>query len=135
MSSRPLDEQYECPIPTFTVEVSKSNETWPQLLSEADERHFSPLTGVMVWLGVKICPETERTRVCLKERDTLTRYGSPLALIGYIRTDVPCHTTITIPKRLMHHGVPNQLIPPTTTPDYILDLELLREAINLFREA
>ena len=124
------------PYPTFTVEISKSNETWPQLLREADERHFSPLTGVMVWLGVKIFPETDQMRVCLKERDPITGHGSlDPPITGYISTDVPCQATITIPKRLIYHGVPNQLIPPTTTPDYILDLELIREAINSFRQA
>jgi hypothetical protein len=92
----------------------------------------------MVWLGVKIYPETERMRVCLKERDTLIGYGSldpPLAVTEYIKTDIPCQATITIPKCLIYHGVPNHLIPPTTTPDYILDLELIREAIDSFREA
>jgi hypothetical protein len=92
----------------------------------------------MVWLGAKIFPETKRMRVCLKERDTITGYGSldpPLTITGYIATDVPCQATITIPKHLIYHGVPNHLIPPTTTPDYILDLELIREAINSFQQA
>lgn len=79
----------------------------------------------MVWLGVKIFPETDRMRVCLKERDTI---------IGH-STDVPCPATMTIPKRLIYHGVPSQSIPPTTTPDCLLDLELIREAISSFRQA
>jgi hypothetical protein len=84
--------------PTFTVEIAKSNETWPQLLREADELHFSPLTGIMVSLGAKIFLETDRMCVYLKERDMITGHGSlnpPLAITGYIRT---CQATITIPN-------------------------------------
>ena len=88
----------------------------------------------MVWLGVKIFPETDQMRVCLKERDPITGHGSlDPPITGYISTDVPCQATITILKYFIYHSVPNQSIPPTSTPDYILDLELIREAINSFR--
>ena len=92
----------------------------------------------MVRLGVKIFPEPKRMRVCLKERDTITGYGSrepPFTITWYIATDVPCQATITIPKYLIYHDVSNQLVPPTITPDYILDLGLIREAINSFQQA
>lgn len=58
---------------------------------------FYLLQGIMVWLGVKIFFETDRMRVCLKERDTITGHGSldtPLAITGYIGTDVPCQALI-----------------------------------------
>jgi hypothetical protein len=34
--------------PNFTVEVAKSHESWDRLLAGADEKHFSPLTGVVM---------------------------------------------------------------------------------------
>ena len=54
----------------------------------------------------------------------------PLACIGFVRTDVPCNASITIPKRLLYYGVPNGSIPSTNPADFILDLNIVREAIN-----
>ena len=53
----------------------------------------------------------------------------PLAETGYTDATTPCASTIIIPKRLVYHGVPPPLIPPTVTPDYILPLELVRREI------
>lgn len=117
--------------PNFTVEIAKSHESWDQLLSDANAKHFSPLTGIVVWLGIKIY-NSERMRVCLSEWDKVQGYGAvdpPLACTGFIRTNVPCNASITIPKRLIYYGVPNGLIPTTISPDYILDLNIVREAV------
>lgn len=118
--------------PNFTVEVAKSHETWNELLDDADIKHFSALTGIVLWLGIKIYP-TRRMRVCLLERDTNNGWGARmpmLACTGYIDTSSPCHASIVLPKRLLYHGVPNASIPPTQTPDYVLNLEIIRKAIN-----
>ena len=114
------------------MEIAKSHDSWDRLLSDANDKHFSPLTGIVLWLGIKIY-NSERMRVCLLERDMVQGYGAvdpPLACIGFIRTDVPCNASITIPKGLIYYGVPNGLMPPTISPDYILDLNIVREAIN-----
>jgi hypothetical protein len=60
--------------PTFTVEVGKSHESWDQLLQDADRKHFAAITGVMVYLGIKIFP-SKRMRACLLERDTNQGFG------------------------------------------------------------
>jgi len=118
--------------PTFTVQVAKSHESWDRLIADAGTKHFANITGVMVWLGFKIYP-TQRMKVCLLERDTVQGFGSldpPLASTNFIDTTVPCQEQIIIPKRLIFHGVPIALVPPTSTPDYVLDLEIIREAID-----
>ena len=117
--------------PNFTVEVAKSHESWGKLLRDAEEKHFSPLTGVVVYLGIKIYP-TQRIRVCLLERDAVQGFGylnPPLAETGYIDINVPCNITIVIPKRLIFFGVPPALVPPTVTPDYNLDVDIIRRRI------
>jgi len=53
-----------------------------------------------------------------------------LACTGFIDTTSPCHASIVLPKRLLYHGVPNVAIPPTQTPDYVLNLEIIRKAID-----
>jgi hypothetical protein len=72
-------------------------------------------------------------RVCLKERDMIQRFGAmvpPLAITGFIDTTAPCQVSIVLPKRLLYHGVPNAHIPATITPDYVLDLNIIRGAID-----
>jgi hypothetical protein len=81
----------------------------------------------LLWLGIKIHP-SERMGVCLLERDTAQgswALNPPLASTGFIDTTVPSTASIVIPKRLLSHGVPIALIPPTLTPDYVLDLNIL----------
>ena len=118
--------------PNFTIEVAKSHESWGRLIANGVTKHFSPMTGIVLWLGIKIYP-SERMRVCLLERDTTQGFGAlnpPLASTGFIDTTVPCTASIVIPKRLLYYGVPIALTPPTLTPDYILDFDIIREAID-----
>jgi hypothetical protein len=42
--------------PTFTVEIAKSHELWDKLQRDANDKHFSADTGIVVFLGVKIYP-------------------------------------------------------------------------------
>jgi hypothetical protein len=76
--------------PTFTIEVAKTNESEPQLLSDAATKHFSPMTGVVVWLGIKIYP-THLFSVTLLERDIQRGFGAlqPLAYTGFLNTVGP----------------------------------------------
>ena len=65
--------------------------------------HFAPITGVVVYLGIKIYP-TKTMRVCLLERDTVQGFGyldPPLSQTGFIDINVPCNITIVVPKRLI----------------------------------
>jgi hypothetical protein len=123
--------------PNFTIEVAKSHESWDRLIADGISKHFSPMTGIVLWLGIKIY-RSERMRVCLLERDMAQGFGAlnpPLASTGFISTTEPCNASIVIPKRLLFHGVPTALIPPTLTPDYVLDLNILRVAIDKNFEA
>ena len=123
--------------PNFTIEVAKSHETWERLIAEGISKHFSPMTGIVLWLGIKIYP-SERMKVCLLERDMAQGFGAlnpPLASTDFISTRDPCNVSIVIPKRLLFHGVPIALIPPTMTTDYVLDLNILRVAIDKNFEA
>ena len=117
--------------PNFTVEVGKS-QSWDKLLADAELKHFAAMTGIVLWLGIKIYP-TRRMRVCLLERDMTRGSGvlmPMLACTGFIDTNAPCQASIVVPKRLLYHGVPNAAIPPTQTADYILDLEIIRKSVN-----
>jgi hypothetical protein len=124
------------PCPTFTIQVAKIHESKIQLLDDAVNKHFAAMTGVMVWLGIKIYP-THRMKITLLERDVTQGFGAvnpPLADTGFISTVGPCTVSITVPKRLIFHGVPNNLVPPTATSDFILDSKHIREAneMNFF---
>ena len=68
-------------------------------------------------------------RVCLLERDAVQGFGylnPPLAQTGSIDINVPCNITMVIPKCLIFFGVPPALVPPTVTPDYNLDVDIIR---------
>jgi hypothetical protein len=117
--------------PTFTVEVAKSHETLPQLERDAAEKHFALGTGVMIYLGIKIFP-TQRMCVLVGERDVVQGHGMIiLTRTGFIDTTSPCQAHVTIPTHLLYHGVPAHLIPLNQPADYVLDLELIRAAIDL----
>jgi hypothetical protein len=117
--------------PNFAVEVAKSNESFQRLKDDAEAKHFSAMSGIVLYLGIKIF-DYQRMRVVLLERDTAAGSGyinPPLAETGYIDVTTPCANTIIIPKRFVYYGVPPPLISSTVTPDYILTLELVRREI------
>ena len=121
------------PYPTFTIEVAKTHESDIQLLADAVNKYFAAMTGVMVWLGIKIFPR-HHMKIMLLERDVTQGFGAvnpPLAYTEFISTVGPCAVSITIPKRLIFQGVANNLVPPTASPDFILDLNHIREASEL----
>ena len=109
------------------IEVAKAPESYDQLLRNAATKHFSALTGVMVYIGVKIYP-SRRIRVCVLVRDVGQGFGyinPPLADSGFISIDAPSNITLVVPKDLVFFGVPPALVPPTATPDYNLAIDLI----------
>ena len=43
--------------------------------------------------------------------------------------------TIVVPKRLIFFGVPAAFVPPTATPDYNLDVDIIRRRVFKYWEA
>lgn len=102
--------------PTFTVEVGKTHETYPRLLDDAEQKHFSPMTSIQVWLGVKLHVGSERMQLTLKVRDEARGYGSdPAGLVETPLIDVrqPTNLEIIVPKARIFFAVPPPL--PSTS--------------------
>jgi hypothetical protein len=120
--------------PNFTVEVGKSHESWDGLFRDCEEKHFAVMTGVVLYLRIKIYPST-LIRVCLLERDFVRGHGyanPPFGQTGLVDISVPCNDTFVVPKRLIFYGDPAP--PPTITPDYILPIELIRRRVCKYWE-
>ena len=79
-----------------------------KLLRDAEDKHFAPMTGVIVYLGIETYP-TKRMRIALLERNTLKGFGylnPPLATTGIIDINVPCNVVLVVPKRFkIFYGV------------------------------
>jgi hypothetical protein len=63
------------PYPTFTIDVAKTHESENQLVADAVNKHFAAMTGVMVWLGIRIYP-THHMKITLLERDVTQGFGA-----------------------------------------------------------
>jgi hypothetical protein len=130
---KPIGTSNVC-YPNVTVEVAKAHESWDQLLPDAAGKHFSATTGVMAYVGVKIFP-SRRIRVCLLVRNVLQGFGyidPPLADTRFINIDAPSNMTIVVPKDLIFFGVPPALVPPTVTPNYNLDVDMISQRCVTF---
>ena len=108
-----------------------------RLFRDADEKHVSATTGVGVYVGIKIYP-SEQLKTCLFERDPVRGFGylnPPLAETGFMNINHHCNITIGVPKHLIFFGVPPALVPPTATPDYSLNIDIIRSRILKYWEA
>ena len=135
--------------PNFVVEVGKDHETYPELLRDCETKHFSPLTSVQVWLGIKVYP-SRRMKVVFKLRDTVRGHGyDPAAGAETPNIDLRNPTTyeFIIPKARIFFAVPPAMVPATQfalpgpnalpppvvpvvpTDDYVLPLECFQSAI------
>jgi hypothetical protein len=88
----------------------------------------------MAYVGVKIFP-SRRIRVCLLVRNVLQGFGyidPPLADTRFINIDAPSNMTIVVPKDLIFFGVPPALVPPTVTPNYNLDVDMISQRCVTF---
>jgi hypothetical protein len=138
------------PYPTFTIEVGKTHETYPQLLADAENKHFSPITSIQVWLGIKLYPTTARMKLALKVRDAARGYGSdPNQLVEtpVMELDQPTNLQIIVPKahiffavqppwpptsltRLGANTLPPQPVPGGMTDDFVIDVETIRSNVE-----
>ena len=134
--------------PTMVIEIGVSHETYPQLLRDAEAKHFSIMTSVRVWVGVKAFPG-KRMRCAFKIRDINRGYGwdpNRGAETDYIDFAVPTQIQFIIPKAEIFFATAPANIPPTLftlpsnfalppqnnagpTDDYVLPLELFRKAL------
>ena len=135
--------------PTFVIEVGRSHETYPQLLNDAEFKHFSPMTSIQVWLGIKLFP-TARMKVALKVRNNNLGHGSDPA--QFIESETisllqPTDIEIIVPKNRIYFAVPPAQVPPTsmTTPgqnalpraalpygpidDFVVSVDLIRRCV------
>ena len=110
--------------PTFVLEVGYMHESYPELLRDARGKHFSPLTSVQLYMGIKIHRATRRYQVVV-----LDRVNTLFETNGLLSVDTPALLTFTLPKRLMFFGTPAHLIPPTLTVDLVVPLDLIRQFI------
>lgn len=135
-----------CPYPTIVIEVSKTNESYQQLLDDADIKHFSNDTSIQIWVGVKLFPGYGGRMKCMfRLRDQVN--GGTLAGSGastdFIPLNQPTTAQFIIPKARVFWGVnpplpvtqqtipgPNAFPPPAIpgvpTDDLVLSLEDLR---------
>jgi hypothetical protein len=100
--------------PTFVIEIAKSNESYPELLRDCDSKHFSPMTSVMIWLGVKAFP-TGTMKAVFKLRDLVQGFGydrNSGAETPVLPLDQPTPIEFVLPKNFIFFAVPPPL-PPT----------------------
>lgn len=100
----------------MVIEVGKCHETYNDLHNDADIKHFSIMTSVRVWIGVKLYPGTARMRAMFRLRDAARGFGTLAgsgADTGWINLSEPTNVEFIIPKAEVFFGVPQHLIPPT----------------------
>ena len=132
--------------PTVVIEVSKSHETYNDLFDDADIKHFSSLTSVRVWIGIKLTSgHGGKMRAMFRLRDHVAGSGTLAgsgATTDYIPLSQPTNIEFIIPKSEVFFGVapplpqtlvsipgPNALPPPANpgpTDDLVLPLEEVR---------
>ena len=114
--------------PTIVFEVAHKNESYRRLVTDARRKAFAGSTSIHVLLGVKIY---ERHFQCFWAK----RHRSGQGMSIMQRTDklplrTPTQITFSIPQQDIWWGVAAQAIPLTTTPNYALSLDWLRQRIN-----
>ena len=136
--------------PTFIIEAGKTHESYPQLLDDDEQKYFSPLTSIQVWLGIKLFSQSERMKVAVKFRNNSLGYGSDPAL--FIESETlpifqPTTLQIIIPKDRIYFAVSQHQIPKTriTVPgqnvlpvpaapngvidDFVVPVETIRQSV------
>jgi hypothetical protein len=132
----------------MVIEIGVTHETYPQLLRDAEAKHFRIITSVRVWVGVKAFPG-KWMRCAFKIRDINDGYGwdpNQGVETDYINLLVPTDIQFVIPKVEIFFATPpanipqtlftvpsNPALPPRNNPgltdDHVLPLELFRTAL------
>ena len=88
--------------PNVVIEVSKSHESFSDMFDDANIKHFSPLTSVRVWIGIKLTPGYGgRMRAMFRLRDHVAGSGTLVgsgATTDYISMSQPTNVEFIIPK-------------------------------------
>jgi hypothetical protein len=98
--------------PTLVIEIAKTHETYNELLDDCDTKHFSTMTSVRVWVGVKFTPgDGGRIRVvwCLRDPVNGGILANSGASTGYIPINQPTNIQFIIPKAEVFFGSPAPL--------------------------
>src|SRR5208282_1227783 len=135
---------------TCTTDVGRYHESYSQLLSDAELKHFFSLTSIQTWLSIKPFTQTTQMRVALKVRNNNLGYGSdPVYLI---ESDTffllqPTNIEIIVPKnriyfvalpaqipptsfiRLGPNALPRAAVPYGPRDDFIVPLDLIRRRV------
>ena len=86
------------------------------MFDDPNIKHFSPLTSVRVWIGIKFSPGFGgRMRAMFRLRDHIAGSGILVGsgvTTGYISMSMPTDIEFIIPKSEVYFGVP-QPFPPT----------------------
>jgi len=133
--------------PNVVIEVSKSHESNADMFNDADVKHFSPLTSVRVWIGLKFTPGYGgRMRAMFRLRNHIAGSGTlpgSGATTDYIPLSQPTDIEFIIPKDEVYFGVPPPLpptllsipgpnaLPPPAIPGPADDLVLSLEDVRL----
>jgi|SRR5579859_3239043 len=125
-------------FPTTVFECAVTNESRDRLLSDADEKHFSINTSIMVWIGLKVKLNADRNSGTFWLGWGRRRaIGWGLRLMEQSEDDAGNATFLPIRSALPLDGeltVPTQLIfdpsqPPANCPDLLITFEDVRQAI------
>lgn len=134
--------------PTVVVEFGKNHETYSELLRDCENKHFSAIMSIQVWIGIKTFPGG-RMKAVFKLRDMVQGHGfdpASGAETPYIDLQNPTTYEFIIPKARIFFAVPPAMIPPTAftlpgpnalpppvpivpTDDYVLPIEYFRIAL------
>jgi len=130
------------PYPSMVIEISKTHETYNELLEDAAVKHFSTSTSVRVWVGAKLYPgHGGRFKPMFRLRDPAT--GGVLAgsgaSTGFLSLNQTTDIEFIIPKTEVYFGVvplpptlfaiPGQsALPPPQNPGQPIDDLVLRLA-------
>lgn len=102
---------------TFVLEVGYQHESYPELLRDAANKHFSPLTSVQLYTN-RLGDFKPCYAIVL-----ISSFRQPVSI------DIPTKFSFTLTSRHLFFGVPVHLIPQTSTPDFIFPLERVRDFI------
>jgi hypothetical protein len=123
-------------FPTFCFEIAVSNEDGERLLNDAEVKYFSPLTDIVVWMGVKVRRRAAGTDFWAGwGRRKQIGYGLFLmeqtedanGESTFLPVNAPLLGALAVPSDLIFGSIP---VPPGVPLNFVVPLEDIRTAIN-----